>query len=111
LSMRLSFVLYPPLSSSVVALFPYTTQFRSVLALVDQLVCLRVQGGALRRVLGRGAGWLRRCGLRLSRSRSRSSASCSPRTWTCRSEEHSLNSSHLGISHAVFCLKKKKKKK
>src|SRR5262245_52383275 len=25
-----------------------------------------------------------------------------------RSEEHSLNSSHLGISYAVFCLKKKK---
>src|SRR5205814_9938880 len=24
-----------------------------------------------------------------------------------RSEEHSLNSSHLGISYAVFCLKKK----
>src|SRR5437899_9594653 len=27
-----------------------------------------------------------------------------------RSEEHSLNSSHLGISYAVFCLKKKKEK-
>src|SRR5205814_2249038 len=27
-----------------------------------------------------------------------------------RSEEHRLNSSHLGISYAVFCLKKKKKK-
>src|SRR5437899_4475414 len=27
-----------------------------------------------------------------------------------RSEEHTLNSSHLGISYAVFCLKKKKKK-
>src|ERR1035441_1580134 len=25
-----------------------------------------------------------------------------------RSEEHTLNSSHLGISYAVFCLKKKK---
>src|SRR5258705_10237520 len=25
-----------------------------------------------------------------------------------RSEEHRLNSSHLGISYAVFCLKKKK---
>src|SRR5687768_18249576 len=29
----------------------------------------------------------------------------------CRSEEHSLNSSHGYISYAVFCLKKKKKKK
>src|SRR5205814_6026341 len=27
-----------------------------------------------------------------------------------RSEEHTLNSSHLGISYAVFCLKKKKKR-
>src|SRR5256885_5290644 len=27
-----------------------------------------------------------------------------------RSEEHSLNSSHLVISYAVFCLKKKKNK-
>src|SRR5205814_4702921 len=27
-----------------------------------------------------------------------------------RSEEHTLNSSHLGISYAVFCLKKKKTK-
>src|SRR3712207_9294415 len=28
-----------------------------------------------------------------------------------RSEEHTLNSSHANISYAVFCLKKKKKKK
>src|SRR5205814_5519029 len=28
-----------------------------------------------------------------------------------RSEEHTLNSSHLGISYAVFCLKKKKANK
>src|SRR5207249_11023866 len=28
-----------------------------------------------------------------------------------RSEEHTLNSSHVSISYAVFCLKKKKKKK
>src|SRR5690349_23699730 len=27
-----------------------------------------------------------------------------------RSEEHTLNSSHVEISYAVFCLKKKKKK-
>src|SRR5262245_65079444 len=30
---------------------------------------------------------------------------------TNRSEEHTLNSSHLGISYAVFCLKKKKRQK
>src|SRR5205814_7316180 len=29
------------------------------------------------------------------------------RDYPARSEEHSLNSSHLGISYAVFCLKKK----
>src|SRR5690242_17089634 len=30
-------------------------------------------------------------------------------TWKCaRSEEHTLNSSHMSISYAVFCLKKKK---
>src|SRR5690242_21158603 len=29
----------------------------------------------------------------------------------CRSEETRLNSSHMSISYAVFCLKKKKKKK
>src|ERR1022692_5310852 len=31
------------------------------------------------------------------------------RECTHRSEEHTLNSSHLVISYAVFCLKKKKK--
>src|SRR3712207_6985714 len=28
----------------------------------------------------------------------------------CRSEEHTLNSSHANISYAVFCLKKKHRK-
>src|SRR6516225_10918650 len=28
---------------------------------------------------------------------------------TCRSEEHTSESSHMSISYAVFCLKKKKK--
>src|ERR1035438_4925810 len=38
-------------------------------------------------------------------------ARCGVRFWECnnRSEEHTSNSSHLGISYAVFCLKKKKK--
>src|SRR5690554_7666824 len=31
-----------------------------------------------------------------------------PRPWS-RSEEHTLNSSHVRISYAVFCLKKKNK--
>src|SRR6266496_1868116 len=33
----------------------------------------------------------------------------SPKSRFARSEEHSLNSSHVEISYAVFCLKKKKK--
>src|SRR5690349_23242390 len=33
------------------------------------------------------------------------------RRHAARSEEHSLNSSHVEISYAVFCLKKKKKTK
>src|SRR5256885_7259013 len=37
------------------------------------------------------------------------SVSRSPITALERSEEHTLNSSHLVISYAVFCLKKKKK--
>src|ERR1035441_10025577 len=32
------------------------------------------------------------------------------RVFEARSEEHTSESSHLGISYAVFCLKKKKKK-
>ena len=31
--------------------------------------------------------------------------------WTCRSEEHTSESSHITISYAVFCLKKKTKRK
>src|SRR5690242_20958386 len=32
------------------------------------------------------------------------------KSFTTRSEEHTLNSSHMSISYAVFCLKKKNKK-
>src|SRR5205814_4633731 len=65
-------------------LFPYTTLFRSV--------------GSSRRC-GRGCPQQRR-------SRSRAGV-------RRRSDRKStrLNSSHLGISYAVFCLKKKKKEK
>src|SRR5207302_9238115 len=79
----------PPRST----LFPYTTLFRSML---DDLAApgeglagvARPGGGRLRaHLLPRGA---RRCGDRKSTR---------------------LNSSHVKISYAVFCLKKKKKKK
>src|SRR5262245_63148857 len=69
----------PPRST----LFPYTTLFRSALRAVP-----RRRGGMeerRRRVAHLGAG-----GRQIGRA-------------------HGLNSSHLGISYAVFCLKKKKK--
>src|SRR2546422_3462437 len=74
----------PPRST----LFPYTTLFRSELALAQALVVgAAARGHAAARdrddVRGRGAG-------------------------VDRSEEHTLNSSHGYISYAVFCLKKKK---
>src|SRR5437899_9027262 len=78
----------PPRST----LFPYTTLFRS------SPECRRRNPDPPRRcrLPGRGArsAWTAR------RSR-------------CREDRKStrLNSSHLGISYAVFCLKKKKKKK
>src|SRR5256885_4028379 len=70
----------PPRST----LFPYTTLFRSTSA------CTRTPG---------------RGGLRVSRSPTSrfSAAPCTDRKST------RLNSSHLVISYAVFCLKKKKK--
>src|SRR5205814_9903997 len=74
------FLMLPPPPRST--LFPYTTLFRS-------------------RPWRRG-GPPRRRALRPARTR----APCRSK----RSEEQRLNSSHLGISYAVFCLKKKKKK-
>src|SRR5262245_63969493 len=75
----------PPRST----LFPYTTLFRSIPAPSEYRF--------------RPAGF----------SSPRNRAACSPR---CPGDEKPdrkstrLNSSHLGISYAVFCLKKKKKK-
>src|SRR5205807_7873096 len=63
-------------------LFPYTTLFRSVHGLAE---------GGVRPRVGRDAD------REISRIRDRKSTR--------------LNSSHLVISYAVFCLKKKKKKK
>src|SRR5262245_64162284 len=75
----------PPRST----LFPYTTLFRSVSDVVAQIAVVRQQ-----MKLARGAGYWWP-GL--------------PATSADRKSTR-LNSSHLGISYAVFCLKKKKKK-
>src|SRR5256885_6057284 len=72
----------PPRST----LFPYTTLFRSH-SLTRQRSCL---AGTLRRLLER-----------------RAAAPANPRNQDRKSTR--LNSSHLVISYAVFCLKKKKK--
>src|SRR5438270_9599283 len=88
--MRYSYILFffiiirrPPRST----LFPYTTLFRS----------LRARRGAHRaRRRARGVD-LRRAAVHLSAAQDRKSTR--------------LNSSHSQISYAVFCLKKKKKKK
>src|SRR2546426_9290382 len=75
----------PPRST----LFPYTTLFRS-----EILCCQReCQKSALHETPGCDA---------------RQRAGAHRRHH--RSEEHTLNSSHLVISYAVFCLKKKNKK-
>src|SRR5699024_12633691 len=69
----------PPIST----LFPYTTLFRSILFqglknLIDLFGVVRRQRKVIRTTIRKD-----------------------------RSEEHTLNSSHVSISYAVFCLKKK----
>src|SRR2546426_6651552 len=85
----------PPRST----LFPYTTLFRS-----------RAHRGGARPVAG-AQGAARR---RLSRASAAPHAPSSVSTWSRRGSDGDrkstrLNSSHLVISYAVFCLKKKKK--
>src|SRR5262245_63899885 len=87
-------ILRPPRST----LFPYTTLFRSV---------RRV--GADRRRRGRGLERRDRGTARLA-ARPDPPGPAGPREQGDRKSTR-LNSSHLGISYAVFCLKKKKKKK
>src|SRR2546426_8334157 len=78
----------PPRST----LFPYTTLFRSRLSLQRAMRAPSLPSHAKRGRVGRGPARRRR----KSRGRDRKSTR--------------LNSSHLVISYAVFCLKKKKKK-
>src|SRR5262245_64011261 len=82
----------PPQRST---LFPYTTLFRS--ALPDGVLGFR-EGGMLRRDLFELAR-----GQVISQRIRRDEITVRDRKST------RLNSSHLGISYAVFCLKKKKK--
>src|SRR5256885_7904663 len=93
----------PPRST----LFPYTTLFRSQLVVVELVA-------EARRILEEGHGGNLPCrggGERAAVSGCRAAS----RRWTRRSRPRGrdrkstrLNSSHLVISYAVFCLKKKK---
>src|SRR5205814_10455364 len=91
-------LLIPPPPTS--PLFPYTTLFRSAFSPTARLPTAspRRRGAKVRR----------------SPSPTRTSASATARrTWRRSSardrKSTRLNSSHLGISYAVFCLKKKNK--
>src|SRR5207245_11748765 len=85
-----AFLLLPPPPRST--LFPYTTLFRS-----RRPSCRHRRGRTSRRCRGR------------SRSSARVRRACRGRRRDRKSTR--LNSSHGSISYAVFCLKKKKKKK
>src|SRR5207253_7745202 len=92
-------------------LFPYTTLFRSP----SRWPARRSRGRRLeRRVHGRGEGRLRAREAR-ARGRNRPDGPRSrgvgpPRRRRQDRKSTRLNSSHVAISYAVFCLKKKKNK-
>src|SRR5256885_2975938 len=75
----------PPRST----LFPYTTLFRSALGVLEDRCPHRGVNLSLGKVNG---SWLQ----------------CSYHGWSLDRKSTRLNSSHLVISYAVFCLKKKK---
>src|SRR5436853_3392752 len=85
----------PPRST----LFPYTTLFRS-----SSVGCSTSGGGNSRPCFRPSSAWCSVCGLLVG------SAGSTHSTIGCCADRKStrLNSSHLGISYAVFCLKKKK---
>src|SRR5690349_22679681 len=82
----------PPRST----LFPYTTLFRSDRIMLGDILtgCIRQRRGAAGRIFNR------------RRRRTSGPAAASGDRKSTR-----LNSSHVEISYAVFCLKKKKNKK
>src|SRR5207302_9988953 len=82
-------------------LFPYTTLFRSIGAMTFQKSA--AIGGLLMDALGADPPW-ERTAAELNRHGGGT-------VWTGDRKSTRLNSSHVKISYAVFCLKKKKKKK
>src|SRR5690349_23661718 len=97
----------PPRST----LFPYTTLFRST---IRDPAIFRVTNGAASAILG-GPGLPHRAGscdveARRIPSRHRDAPPIVPEKSGPDRKSTRLNSSHVEISYAVFCLKKKKKK-
>src|SRR5262245_62440769 len=94
--------LRPPIST----LFPYTTLFRSTrVAEEDNKIATALARRVPRRGLPGADGARNPLGL-LDGERGGGSGASRPRTLADRKSTR-LNSSHLGISYAVFCLKKK----
>src|SRR2546430_4507624 len=87
----------PPRST----LFPYTTLFRSLVPPVDRKALRVVSRGSLISSVGKSKPLDSR----------RELASASLRRQPSDRKSTRLNSSHSQISYAVFCLKKKKKRK
>src|SRR3989442_7735628 len=87
----------PPRST----LFPYTTLFRSTE--INPGFTFTPQPGDYTRLLDESSAREQRTQRSLSKCRSRGGA-----TWTRDRKSTRLNSSHVRISYAVFCLKKKK---
>src|SRR5437879_8087276 len=93
----------PPRST----LFPYTTLFRSVAALANTQFRVRLENG--HEIIAHIAGKIRKNFIRILPGDTVTVA-ISPYDLKDRKSTR-LNSSHRCISYAVFCLKKKKKKK
>src|SRR5205814_10353409 len=104
--------LSPILCHFILSAFPYTTLFRSIRR-ADLLRPMVSGSGASNCLTGRRCSFLSH-GDRSSSGRSvvlfrlavgMDHDSTGTRHCEFRSEEHTSNSSHLGISYAVFCLK------
>src|SRR5439155_17240022 len=90
----------PPRST----LFPYTTLFRS-------LRRVRAYQGTIESRVVFPSGFLRDCPASQHRHLDKTSQIPFAKIHHCRDRKSTrLNSSHVAISYAVFCLKKKKKK-
>src|SRR5690554_7663787 len=99
-------ILRPPIST----LFPYTTLFRSVVN-VDLVVEAATENVNLKLNIFKELSEVCNEDIILASNTSSISITQIASVVKNRSEEHTLNSSHVRISYAVFCLKKKKKKK